>query len=47
MLSLTSEDLKAAFNSALEALEREGRLEELRKEFGVERDQDWPVKIRP
>ena len=47
VLSLASDDLKAAFDSALEALEREGRLEELRKEFGVERDEDWPVKISP
>jgi ABC-type amino acid transport substrate-binding protein len=47
VLSLASDDLKAAFNSALEALEREGSLEELRKEFGVERDEDWPVKINP
>ena len=47
VLSLASDDLKAAFDSALEALEREGSLEELRKEFGVERDEDWPVKINP
>jgi ABC-type amino acid transport substrate-binding protein len=47
VLSLDSRDLKEAFDTALEALEREGRLEELRKEFGVERDEDWPVKIRP
>ena len=47
VLSLDSSDLKDAFDTAIEALEREGRLEELRKEFGVERDEDWPVKIRP
>ncbi len=38
-------DLKSAFDEALDALEREGRIEALRKEFGVERDSDWPVKI--
>jgi ABC-type amino acid transport substrate-binding protein len=47
VLSLASDDLKGAFDVALEALEREGRLEELRKEFGVERDEDWPVEIHP
>ncbi len=45
VLSLKSHDLKTAFDSALEALEREGRLEELRKKFGVERDKAWPVTI--
>ena len=45
VLSLADDELKAAFDSALEALEREGRIEELRKKFGVARDADWPVKI--
>ncbi len=47
VLSLTSTDLKAAFDSSLAALEEGGRLEELRKKFGVERDEDWPVKLAP
>jgi ABC-type amino acid transport substrate-binding protein len=46
VLSLAARDLKAALDSALEAIEREGLLEELRKRFGVERDADWPVRIR-
>lgn len=45
VLSRAHSDLKSAFDEALEALEREGRIEALRKEFGVERDSDWPVKI--
>jgi ABC-type amino acid transport substrate-binding protein len=44
VLSRASEDLKEAFDAAIDALEREGRLEELKKKFGVERDDDWPVK---
>ena len=45
VLSRDQADLKGAFDEALEALEREGRIAALRKEFGVERDSDWPVKI--
>jgi ABC-type amino acid transport substrate-binding protein len=45
VLPLASRDLKAALDSALDALERDGRIEELRKKFGVERGSDWPVAI--
>ena len=47
VLSLSSRDLKASLDSELEAMEREGLLRELRRKFGVERDADWPLKIRP
>lgn len=45
VLSLESDELAAAFDSALEALEREGRVDELLRKFAVERDPDWPVNI--
>ena len=45
VLSLGACDLKVSLDSALESLEREGLLDELRKKFGVDRDADWPVKI--
>ena len=45
VLSLAASDLKVSLDSALEALEREGLLDELRKRFGVARDADWPVAI--
>jgi ABC-type amino acid transport substrate-binding protein len=44
VFSRKSLEMKGAFDEALEALESEGRIEALRKEFGVERDSDWPVK---
>jgi ABC-type amino acid transport substrate-binding protein len=45
VLSKTNSELRDAIDGALEDLEREGRLEELRRQFGVERDAAWPVKI--
>jgi ABC-type amino acid transport substrate-binding protein len=45
VLSRKNEELRSAIDGALEDLERDGRLVELRKKFGVERDPDWPVKI--
>jgi cystine transport system substrate-binding protein len=45
VLALAGGELKSALDSALEAIERKGLLEDLRKKFGVERDEDWPVKI--
>jgi ABC-type amino acid transport substrate-binding protein len=45
VLALAARDLKVSLDSALEAIEREGLLEELRRKFGVERDSDWPVRI--
>jgi ABC-type amino acid transport substrate-binding protein len=45
VLSRENTELKDAFDRALDALEREGRLEELRGKFGLERDSDWPVDI--
>jgi ABC-type amino acid transport substrate-binding protein len=45
VFSRKSAELKDAFDEALEALEKEGRLEELRREFGVERGSEWPVAI--
>ena len=37
------EKLKAELDRSLAELERSGRVAELRKRFGVERDADWPV----
>ncbi len=37
------ERLKAELDRSLAELERSGRIAELRKRFGVERDADWPV----
>ena len=45
VLSRKNEELRSAIDGALEDLEHDGRLEELRKKFGVERGADWPVKI--
>jgi ABC-type amino acid transport substrate-binding protein len=45
VFSQKNAELKSAFDGALEALERDGRIGALRKEFGVERDAEWPVKI--
>lgn len=34
-------------NHALQALDREGRIGELRARFGADRDDSWPVRINP
>ncbi|MGH9318847.1 MAG: ABC transporter substrate-binding protein [Vicinamibacteria bacterium] len=39
------DDLKLALDRALEELEREGGVRELRTRFGVERDEEWPVEM--
>ena len=38
-------DWKAALDRSLESLEREGRVRTLRARFGMERGEDWPVKV--
>jgi ABC-type amino acid transport substrate-binding protein len=38
-------DWKRALDRALEELEREGRVQALRVQFGVARGEDWPVRI--
>ncbi len=44
VLSKDRKDWKARLDAALEELEREGRVQELRDRFGVGRDEDWPIQ---
>ncbi|HEY5906526.1 MAG TPA: ABC transporter substrate-binding protein [Vicinamibacteria bacterium] len=47
VLPLQRNDLKRSLDRALEELEREGRVQALRVQYGVSRGGDWPVKLGP
>ena len=41
----TDGDLKRQFDVALEAMRRDGSLQELERKFGLDRGEDWPVRL--
>lgn len=45
VLARGRDDLLRKLNRALQELDQEGRVGELRTRFGVERDESWPVRI--
>jgi ABC-type amino acid transport substrate-binding protein len=44
VLAAGREDLKYRLDLSLDALERDGRLARIAREFGVERDAGWPIE---